>query len=176
MRNGLSDFAAASAAASDPDHFVREADLIKSDKYVAKCRAAGYAFIPFALSTGGRPSPGTLRVLREIYAAAKGNVDNWFYWGNLVPRVFAQLGIGQYEHAMGVRRGIYAALRKDGGPQPHSAAAPPPSPEMANVRWSFGEFPDCDPRWSWSQDGASAFERGRSYADFRRETYPAFFA
>ena len=49
---------------------------------------------------------------------------------------------------------------------------------MADVRWSFGEFPDCDPRWSWCRDGASAFEleRGRSHASFLRETYPAFFA
>ena len=112
-----------------------------------------------------------IRDRRKIYAAAKGSVDNWFYWGTLVPRILAQLGIGQYEHALGVRRGVYAKLHEASGPPPHAAAAPPPSPEMADVRWSFGEFPDCDPRWSWRFE----LERGRSYASFLRETYPAFF-
>ena len=177
MKSGLAEYNEARAGSEDPDRFVRAADLRKATKYAAVCRAAGYAFIPFALSSGGRPSPGALRALRKIYAAAKGNVDNWFYCGTLVPRIFAQLGIGQYEHALGVRRGIYATLHEASGPPPHAAAAPPPSPEMADVRWSFGEFPDCDPRWSWSRDGASAFEleRGQSYASFLRETYPAFF-
>ena len=61
MKSGLAEYNEARAGSEDPDRFVRAADLRKATKYAAVCRAAGYAFIPFALSSGGRPSPGALR-------------------------------------------------------------------------------------------------------------------
>lgn len=172
-------FASARAGARDKDHYVKAADKSKNNKYHDRCRRAHFSFLPFALSTGGRTSPCGLKLLKLIYKAAEDRVDNWYYWGVLVPRLYAALALGQYEHATAVRRDIYAKLaaQRPGGASTFDEASAPPPPAGAHARSDFDETYDCDARWAWNRDGSGTFEheRGQAYSQFLRETHPAFF-
>ena len=153
---------------------------MKNTKYRAKCRAAGYAFVPFALSTGGRSSPCALKLLRMMCKAAEDQVDSWYFWGALVPRLYAALAIGMYERAVATRRAVYAAFaarRPGGASDAYDEERGPPSPVESHARVDFEDTYDCDARWAWHMDGSGTFghETSLEYSVFLRETHPEFF-
>jgi hypothetical protein len=178
----------ARCGAHDPDFFVKAADATKNATYVDMCRRAMYTFIPFAVSTGGRTSPAGLRLIKHIYAAVEDRVDNWYFYGVLLPRIYVALALGQFEHSLAIRRAleIKRAEKRRGTtrgrwrPADEDCMPPPPCPSQANARYDFVDSvdSDMDGRWGFSEDGSCAYdhERGREYAEFLRTVHPGFFA
>ena len=136
---------AARSGAHDPDYFVaQKGDKPKKAKYDGMCREAGYSFIPFAVSTGGRTSPEGLRLIKLIYATISERVDSWYFYGVLLPRLYAALALAQYKHSVAIRRALdakRAAKRREasggGGYFAEGDFVPPPSPAAANARYDF---------------------------------------
>ena len=109
-----------------------------------------------------------------VYAAVRDVCDEFYWYGTLVPRLWAALGRGCYHHALGVRRDILAA--RSHGEGVDDGSGPPISGSAASAaRWDFEEFEDCDARWLWASDGTCAFEfeRGQTYYDFLRVAHPS---
>ena len=108
---------AARLGASDPDSFVvQKGDKPKMKKSVNICLAADFSFIPFALSTGGRTSPEGIRLIKLIYAEVEERVDSWYFYGVLLPRLYAALALAQYKHSVAIRRAFdikLAAMRHE---------------------------------------------------------------
>ena len=138
---------------------------------------SGFAFVPLALFNGGRPGKGAQKLIQMVYTAVRDVCDEFYWYGTLVPRLWAALGRGCFHHALGVRRDILAA-RSHGEGVDDGSGPPIPGPAASAARWDFEEFEDCDARWSWASDGTCAFEfeRGQTYYDFLRAAHPAWFA
>jgi len=175
--------------ASDPDYFVvQKGDKLKMKKYVNICRAAGFSFIPFALSTGGRTSPEGLRLIKLIYAEVEERVDSWYFYGVLLPRLYAALALAQYKHSVAIRRAFdvklaamrHGAFRSRGCFAEDDPMPPPPPPSAANARYDFVDSVDSnmDGRWGSNADGSCTYdhERAAEYATFLRTVHPEFFA
>ena len=73
------------------------------------CAQAGFAFVPFALSNGGCPGKGAQKLIWMMYAAVRDVCDEFYWYGTLVPCLWAALGRGCCHHALGVRRDILVA-------------------------------------------------------------------
>jgi hypothetical protein len=180
---------AARSGAHDPDFFVVEkGDKPKMRKYVDICRDAGFTFIPLAMSTGGRTSPEGLRLLKLIYATVEDRVDSWYFYGVLLPRLYAALALGQYQHSVAIRRAFDAkrAAKRRGAsgsgwcPADGDSMPAPPSPSAANARYDFVDSvdSDMDGRWGSNADGSCTYdhERASEYSAFLREVHSEFFA
>ena len=161
----------------NPDYFVVEADRKKTQKYARKCNSQGYDFIPCAFSTGGRPSPGAIRLFRSLVTAAGDDVESWYFYAGLLPRVFLALAIGQYQQDKVTHDEILARFQC-GAPWPSRAGAGPPGPAATARPFADDTVPDCDVRWGPSPDGRCDFipSRGTEYETFLRSIAPDFFA
>ena len=167
-------------AAIDKFYVVGRAEEAKIDKYEEEAAAEGYGFVPFAVSHGGRMGKCALGLIKLVYGAVRDCVDEWYYYGCLIPKIQAALMLGGYGRALGAQRDMMAARMPDGG-RDNGCTPPPPGPARAHARWGWSEDAsfDCDPRWSaGAEGGACAFDEGRSseYYAFLRAAHPAWFA
>jgi hypothetical protein len=180
---------AARNGAHDEDYFVREmGDKKKMEKYFDICRNLGFTFFPLAMSTGGRTSPEGLRLIKLIYTTVEDRVDSWYYYGVLLPRLYAALALGQFEHSLAIRLKLDAlrAEKRRGAsgagchPADSGSMPSPPSPSAANARYDFVDSvdSDMDGRWGSSADGSCMYdhESASAYSAFLREVHPGFFA
>jgi len=167
-------------AAEDKFYIVGKAEKAKIDKYKDEAAAEGFGFVPFAMSHGGRMGKRALGLIKLVYAAVRDCVDEWYYYGCLIPKIQAALMLGGYGRALGAKRDMMAARMPDGG-RDDGCTPPPPGPARAHARWGWSEGAsfDCDARWSaGAEGGACAFDEGRSseYYAFLRAAHPAWFA
>ena len=174
--NGVAAASRARYGAETPDYFVKQADAKKNQKYAQICRNQGYDFTPCAFSTGGRPSPGAIRLFRSLLEAAGENVEQWYFYAGLLPRVFLALAIGQYRQDKVTHDEILACFQC-GAPWPSTAGASPPSPAATSRPFADDTLPECDARWGPSPDGRCDFipSRGAEYEEFLRGIVPDFF-
>ena len=119
-------------------------------------------------------------LLKRVYAAVRDCVDEWYYYGCLVPKIEAALMLGCYGRALGSKRDMMAQHMPNGG-RDNGCTPPPPGPAHSHARWggSEGATFDCDARWSaGAEGGACAFDEGRSseYYAFLRRAHPQWFA
>ena len=63
-------------------------------------------------------------LLKRVYAAVRDCVDEWYYYGCLVPKIEAALMLGCYGRALGSKRDMMAQHMPNGGRQRvHSSPA-----------------------------------------------------
>jgi hypothetical protein len=177
---GKHNFAQSRSAANDKHYVTDKAEQTKIDKYEAEAADEGFGFAPFVLTHGGRMGKLALRLLKRVYAAVRDCVDEWYYYGCLVPKIEAALMLGVYGRALGSKRDMMAARMPDGG-RDDGCTPPPPGPAHSHARWGWSEGAtfDCDAQWSaGAEGGACAFDEGRSseYYAFLRRAHPQWFA
>ena len=155
-------------SATHPDHLVTRAEEQKSDKYLADCNTAGYDFIPFAVSTGGRPGPGAIRLLRAIRKAAGSNCETWYFYNVLIPRVFTNLAVSQYDRDATALAELRARCAPAGPPADFTF---PPAPADVARPFVATSTDLCADGWGPTSDGRYNFdpERCEDYVKFIRE-------
>ena len=158
--NGVNALARARQGALDPDHFVKLADKRKNTKYLNKCTDSGYGFIPCAFSSGGRPSPGAIRLFRSLVETAGDSIEPWYFYNCLLPRLFLTLAIEQYRHDKVVHDEILRRTRLSAADSPCGPCTPPTPAECAPPHSATAK-PHHDTRWGPSADGRCAFVPSR---------------
>ena len=162
----------------DPYFFVNEADKAKERKYATACANAGpgYAFIPCAISTGGRPGRGALKLFRTLRRAAGKSCEDWFFYNCLVPRVFATQAVAQYYEAKAVFE-EHTRLCPDIPHHCESEYNPTPEPADVDQPYVGVSTCECDERWGPTSNGRCDFvpSRCKEFEIHLRTCAPDFF-
>ena len=177
---GVGNLSQSRRAAANKHHVTEAAERLKIGKYEKEAADEGYGFVPFVLTHGGRMGKLAQGLLKRVYAAVRDCVDEWYYYGCLVPKIEAALMLGCYGRALGSKRDMMAQHMPNGG-RDNGCTPPPPGPAHSRARWGWSEGAtfDCDARWSaGAEGGACAFDEGRSseYYAFLRRAHPQWFA
>ena len=177
---GVGNLSQSTRAAANKHYVTEAAERLKIGKYEKEAADEGYGFVPFVLTHGGRMGKLAQGLLKRVYAAVRDCVDEWYYYGCLVPKIEAALMLGCYGRALGSKRDMMAQHMPNGG-RDNGCTPPPPGPAHSRARWGWSEGAtfDCDARWSaGAEGGACAFDEGRSseYYAFLRRAHPQWFA